>query len=150
MTGTGIAQSWPRSVEIATTASEALHGKLSDRDAHPALGVVCGMTQSYRQRRKDSQRFSAPPAVINWDQAQDRPDINPTERRLIAEFDRVADTVFDLGPARPGVLAARVVWWTVCEDIAFAIEAAQTYDDCIAGLSAKAPPNSLGAPAQRM
>ncbi|PPJ36416.1 hypothetical protein C5E45_20425 [Nocardia nova] len=152
MTDTGIAQSWPDSVAVITAASDALRGQLSDPDAHPALAAVCGMALFYRQRLTDSQRFSAPPAVINWDQAHGPADTNAAELRQIADFEQIVGTVFgfELGLARPGVLAARLVYWTVCDDVGFAVEAARAYDDCISRLSVAAAPNPLTEPAPRI
>jgi len=142
MTETSIGQKWPDSLALIGAVSEALCGKYSVRDAHPALSVACGMAVLYRQRREDIQRFGAPPAAVNWDQAEGPPDPNPPELRLCADFDRIAATAFDLGPARPGVLAARIAYWTVCGDISGVVTATRAYDDCITRL--QSAPKRLG------
>ncbi|MGW4325990.1 hypothetical protein ACWEKR_08880 [Nocardia sp. NPDC004573] len=141
MTDASIAQTWPDSLALIGAVSDALCGKYTAVDAHPALSVVCGMALLYRKRREDTQRFSAPPAAVNWDQADGPAETNPPELRLCAEFDRIAATAFDLGPARPGVLAARVAYWTICENIPCVVSATRAYDDCITRL--KAAPTNL-------
>ena len=142
MTDTSTAQNWPNSLTLIEAVSNALRGNYSPVDAHPALNVACGMALLYRERREDNQRFGAPPAAVNWDQAEGPVDTNPPELRLCADFDRIAAAAFDLGSARPGVLAARVAYWTICDNIPNVVSATRAYDDCIARL--KAAPNSLG------
>ncbi|MGF6884916.1 hypothetical protein ABIA39_008593 [Nocardia sp. GAS34] len=141
MTATSIAQSWPDSLALIGAVSNALRGNCSPVDAHPALSVACGMALLYRERRENAQWCSAPPAAVNWDQADAPADTNPPELRWCAEFDRIAATAFDLGPARPGVLAARVVYWTVWENIACVVSATRAYDDCLTRLKLA---NTLG------
>ncbi|WP_067665714.1 hypothetical protein [Nocardia miyunensis] len=136
MTGIRTGRAWPDSLAVIGAVSDALRGKLVTVGDHPALVIVCGMALLYRERREDNQRLGAPPAAVNWDQAEGPVDTNPTELRLCADFDRIAGAAFDLGSARPGVLAARVAYWTICANIPQIVSATRAYDDCITRLKA--------------
>ncbi|WP_433717136.1 hypothetical protein ACQP2U_42785 (plasmid) [Nocardia sp. CA-084685] len=104
---------WPNAGELIAAVRGALLGA-GGQSTHPVLSLVCDLTLMYRDHGEIIQRCAAPPALLGLEQARDiHTAAAAADFRFAKRFDQLAAHAFDLGQSRPGLLAARIVYWVV-------------------------------------